>query len=316
MGEEEQEEEVVSQYPWTPERELSTDEAAALIRSQFPEIPCAKIAPLGEGWDFFLFVVDDEYAFRFPKKAIVDQCVQRELLLLDRLPEDLPIAVPRPLFRGKPGDGYPWHFWGYRMLRGEPLPYVRVPEIQRLQIARRLGEFLGILHDIDGEGLPLSPWNDEDDGDTPWHVELRALLEASREVYPAALFTRCTEYLSSPDRVPPHYTGERKQVHADLLADHILVDPASFLLTGIIDWGDATAGDPAGDFVGIWMWGADAALEAALSTYGGELDDGARRRIRHHGTVIAMQDVHYAAKTQRRALMQAGLATLARELSM
>ncbi len=49
-----------------------------------------------EGWDFFVFVVDGELAFRFPKKAIVDKCAERELLLLDRLPDDLPIAVPRP----------------------------------------------------------------------------------------------------------------------------------------------------------------------------------------------------------------------------
>ncbi len=194
------------------------------------------------------------------------------------------------------------------------MPYLRVPEARRTHIAGRVGEFLGILHAMDGEGLPLSPWSDKDDDDTPRQVEVRALLEACREVYRAPLFARCTEYLSAPDRVSADYRGERKQVHADLLADHILVNPTTFLPTGIIDWGDATAGDPAGDFVGIWMWGGDAALKAALTTYSGELDDGARRRIRHHGTLIAMEDVHYGAKTQRPALVQAGLATLEREL--
>ncbi len=302
------------QYPWTPERELSTEQAAILIRSQFPEISCTKIERLGEGWDFFVFVVDGELAFRFPKKAIVDRCAEREILLLDRLPDDLPIAVPRPLHRGEPSADYPWHFWGHRMIPGEPLPYLRVPEARRTHIAGRVGEFLGILHAMDGEGLPLSPWSDKDNDDTPRYVEVRASLDASREVYPAPLFARCTEYLSSPDHVPPDYRSDRKQVHADLLADHILVDPRTFLPTGIIDWGDATVGDPAGDFVGIWMWGGDAALKAALTTYSGELDDGARRRIRHHGTLIAMEDVHYGAKTQRPALVQAGLATLEREL--
>ena len=301
-------------YPWTPERELSTQQAAILIRSQFSEIPCTKIERLGEGWDFFVFVVDGELAFRFPKKATVDPCVERELLLLDRLPDDLPIAVPRPLHRGEPSADYPWHFWGHRMLLGEPLRYLRVPEARRTYIASRVGEFLSVLHAMAGRGLPLSPWNDEDDDDVPRYVEVRASLDASREVYPAPLFARCTEYLSSPDQMPPDYRGKRKQVHADLLADHILVDPGTLLPTGIIDWGDATAGDPAGDFVGIWMWGGDAALEAALATYGGELDDGASRRVRHRGTLIAMEDVHYAAKTQRRELVQAGLATLEREL--
>ncbi len=140
------------------------------------------------------------------------------------------------------------------------------------------------------------------------------MLEATREAYPASLFAQCTEYLGSPELIPPDYSGERKQVHADLLADHILVDPRTFAPTGIIDWGDATAGDPSGDFVGIWMWGGDGAVEAALTTYDGELDPGARQRIRYTGTLIAMEDVHYATKTRRSELMRAGLATLEREL--
>lgn len=303
----------MSQYPWTPERELSIDQAAALVRSQFPEIPCTKVSLLGEGWDFFVFVVNDEIAFRFPKRSIVDKCAERELLLLDRLSEDLPIAVPRPLYRGVPGDGFPWHFWGHRMLVGEPLSHVLIPERRKPYIAELVGGFLSTLHATDGEGLPLSPWEDDDD-DEPWHIKVGALLEATREAYPASLFAQCTEYLGSPELIPPDYSGERKQVHADLMADHILVDPRTFLPTGIIDWGDATAGDPSGDFVGIWMWGGDGAVEAALTTYDGELDPGARQRIRYTGTLIAMEDVHYATKTRRSELMRAGLATLEREL--
>lgn len=302
----------MSKYPWTPERELSINEAASLIQSQFKDIPCTSISHLGEGWDFFVFVVDDVFAFRFPKKAIVEKCVERELLLLDRLPNNLPIAVPRPLFRGKPGANYPWHFWGYRMLHGKPLPNLDVPDVQAQLIARRVGEFLGLLHGTDGEGLPLSPWDAEDDT-TPWHDSVRAQLEASHGTYPALLFTRCTAYLSSIDE-PPAYAGEQKQVHADLLPGHILVDPVSFAPTGIIDWGDATAGDPAMDFVGIWMWGADKMLETALAAYPNELDDGAHQRIHHHGIMIAMEDVHYGVKTGRRKLLNAGLTTLSREL--
>ena len=303
----------MSQYPWTPERELSTDQAADLIQSQFPEIPCTTIAHLGEGWDFFVFVIDDGIAFRFPKRAAVDKCAARELLLLDRLPEHLPIAVPRPLYRGQPADDYPWHFWGYRMLPGDSLPFVRVPEKQRVHIARRVGEFLRILHAIDGEGLPPSVWDDANDHES-WPVEVSSRLEATRDAYREPLFDRCVEYLRSPP-IAPKYPGEPKQIHADLLATHILVDPRTFLPTGIIDWGDSTAGDPSGDFVGIWMWGGDALLEAALAAYRGGLGPGARRRIRHRGTLIAMEDVHYGVKSARPQLVESAMATLERELS-
>lgn len=303
----------MTSYPWTPERELSLEQAAQLVRTQFPEIPCKTVAPLGEGWDFFVFVVDDSLAFRFPKKAAADRCIACELAILERLPENLPIAVPRPLYQGVAAGDYPWRFWGYRMLPGESLDSIRVPEKQRALVAESLGRFLSILHGIDGRGLPRSPWEDDGPG-WPHMPEVRAALEASREIYPAALFTRCLEYLLSPDRAPSHYRGEPKPVHGDLLPEHILVDPRTFLPSGIIDWGDATLGDPAVDFVGLWMWGGDSILEAALAAYASDLDPAARRRIRHKGTLIAMEDVHYGVIAKRQALVRAGLETLTREL--
>src|SRR5205085_1752402 len=40
-------------------------------------------------------------------------------------------------------------------------------------------------------------------------------------------------------------------IHCDLAGEHILCDPERSTLTGVIDWGDATIGDPAMDFVGL-----------------------------------------------------------------
>jgi Ser/Thr protein kinase RdoA (MazF antagonist) len=49
--------------------------------------------------------------------------------------------------------------------------------------------------------------------------------------------------------------------HAELLAEHILVDRAGEPLA-VIDWGDVTTGPWWQDFVGLW--GGDARLESAL----------------------------------------------------
>ena len=302
----------MSQYPWTPETELSTDQVAALIRSQFTGIACRSVRLLGEGWDFFVFVIDDELAFRFPKRAMVAKCSERELRLLERLATDLPIDVPRPLYLGQPGQGYLWPFWGYRMLKGEPLGTVTMSEQRQCDVARLLGEFLSRLHLTDGAGLPASPWFDDDQ--RPWQIKIQDRLQASRDAYPAALFSRCLEFVQASERVPTGYRGTRRQVHGDLLADHILVNPATFRPTGIIDWGDPSTGDPAGDFVGIWMWGGDQVLKVALGSYRLDLDSAARERIRYHGTLVAMEDIFYAAKTNLPGLLKSGLTTLEREL--
>lgn len=304
---------IVSQFPWIPERPLSAEDAAEIIRRQFPEVACKRIEPLGEGWDFFMFRVNRELAFRFPKKAIVDRCVERELALLDRLPRDTPLAFPRPLYRGKPDEHFPWRFWGYRLIEGEPLSRVEVPASKRHAIGERVAEFLSMLHAMKIDDLPPSPWVDDED-EMPFEAQVRTALEASREAYPPALFQRCLDYLAATDLVPPPFTGEHKQVHCDLLAEHILIDPQRCVAIGIIDWGDCNVGDPAGDFVGLWMWGGDGVLEAAIASYSGKLDSGARRRIRHLGTLIAMEDVHYGVNVQRVQPVKAGLATLTREL--
>lgn len=53
--------------------------------------------------------------------------------------------------------------------------------------------------------------------------------------------------------VPLFFEGAPKLVHNDLWAEHILVDPRSGSVSGIIDWGDAVISDPAVDFASVYL---------------------------------------------------------------
>jgi aminoglycoside phosphotransferase (APT) family kinase protein len=67
-------------------------------------------------------------------------------------------------------------------------------------------------------------------------------------------------------------------LHGDLHSRNVLVEHG--IITGIIDWGDITAGDPATDLAAIWMLFADPdARQAALAAYSG-LSDATLRRAR------------------------------------
>ncbi len=61
--------------------------------------PVARVAELGEGWDFATFVVNDDWVFRFPKRRQAARQLARERQLLDALaprsPTDQAIAIPR-----------------------------------------------------------------------------------------------------------------------------------------------------------------------------------------------------------------------------
>jgi aminoglycoside 2''-phosphotransferase len=62
-------------------------------------------------------------------------------------------------------------------------------------------------------------------------------------------------------------------LHGDLCADHILFDPKKRVITGIIDWGDSTIGDPAFDFLGIIDDYDKNFAQQVLTNYLGPIDE-------------------------------------------
>jgi aminoglycoside phosphotransferase (APT) family kinase protein len=78
--------------------------------------------------------------------------------------------------------------------------------------------------------------------------------------------------LHAPLDTPPTW------LHGDLHPRNVLVEHGA--ITGIIDWGDLTAGDRAADLAAIWMLFAEAAArQAALAAYG-ELSEATLQRAR------------------------------------
>jgi aminoglycoside phosphotransferase (APT) family kinase protein len=77
------------------------------LLSRFRELEVRRLRKLAEGWDNSVWVVDDRYAFRFPRRAIAIPGIEREIGVLPRLAPLLPLPVPRPVFVGSPTGGLP-----------------------------------------------------------------------------------------------------------------------------------------------------------------------------------------------------------------
>src|SRR3954453_15698500 len=96
---------------WEPE--IVVDEALARrLLGQFPDLETGSLRQLGYGWDYTLWVVAETYAFRFPRRPIGIPGTEREITILPKLAPLLPLAVPEPLFVGRPTEEYPWPFFG------------------------------------------------------------------------------------------------------------------------------------------------------------------------------------------------------------
>ena len=238
-----------------------------LISGQFPELASAPLRPLAEGWDNAVWLVDDRWAFRFPRRSLAIPGFERELAVLPGLAPRLPVPIPAPVFAGRPALGYPWPFFGAELLPGVEAGDAALDDEARIRLAPVLAGFLRVLHDTEVEHeLPLDPnWR----GDMPRRVEMtREWMGRLDGLWhpPAAV----AERLAEAEALPP--STRSVLCHGDLHFRHLLVDEQG-TLTGVIDWGDLCRGEPAIDLSLLWSFFPPEGRAAFLDVYGPLADD-------------------------------------------
>ena len=269
--------------------DLALDEATArdLIRAQCPGLSPRRLVALQAGWDNHVFLVDDTWVFRFPRREIAVRLLAWERDHLPALAPRLPLPIPVPTWLGVPTEAFPRPWLGYRALPGETACRVDPSDAQRVAMTASLGAFLRALHGIDPAELPAPlPPDFIDRAGAARRAALLAEALATWEHDPGvprpALLRVLDEIIAAPG-----YEGPPVPTHGDLYARHVLVDPADpARVTGIIDWGDFHGGDPAVDLGIAWTLLPPAAHAAFRAAYG-PIDDAtwtrARYRAVHYG---------------------------------
>ena len=127
-----------------------------LLAAQFPQWADLPIEPVpSAGTDNALYRLGDDMAVRLPRIRSAVGDVEREHQWLPRLAPFLPLAIPIPLAKGQPGEGYPWHWSIYRWLEGERATIERITDPR--QAATDLAQFIAALWRIDPRaGRPLA----------------------------------------------------------------------------------------------------------------------------------------------------------------
>src|SRR5438093_13481464 len=126
---------------------LVVDERLARrLLAQFPELEIESLRPFAEGWDYTIWLVNERWTFRFPRREIAVPGVRREIAVLPELAPLLPIPVPVPVFVGEPAEGFPWPFFGSALLPGRELADADLEDAARLEVGRALARFRRVLH--------------------------------------------------------------------------------------------------------------------------------------------------------------------------
>src|SRR5262245_27924116 len=97
---------------WDAEIYVDKKWAQRLVGSQFSEFELCSPRLLGEGWDNTVWLFDEKWVFRFPRRGIAVPGIQREIEILPSMDPLLSLQIPHPVFCGVPTSDYPWPFFG------------------------------------------------------------------------------------------------------------------------------------------------------------------------------------------------------------
>jgi aminoglycoside phosphotransferase (APT) family kinase protein len=230
--------------PTRPESDRALDDATALraLREQLPALDCNEARLIGSGWGCDVYLVDGRWVARFPRNAENAKDVDQDAAVLELVSSELGEAFRVPRLLHRGRAGA--HF-PYDFLVCDYLPGLCAddpPAPRSDALATELGRALTQIH-----AVPLE------------RARRAGLTQPEWDEY----------------RGPLHF------LHRDFCRSNLIVDPSSGRLAGVIDWGNASLGDPASDFVGLVCWRGWSFTNAVLDAYEshdrGDLVDRIRR---------------------------------------
>ena len=279
----------MSTLPWEADRPLTLDIARNALQTCFPAIDSSELSHIGSGWEFDAYLTGDGWVFRFPRRADCAELFTKEKPVHQLLAHSVPPGISLPIVEriGSPTPEFPYRFAGHRHIPGVPVDRID-PGLDPI-VTRDIGIALGAVHGIP-EGAARAAGvggMDVDEAAVVAWVErglrLAFKLRGLDPVVDGAL-----AWAMHIDLRDARYAGPPRLIHQDLSPEHLIVDPRTGRLTGIIDWTDATLDDPARDFVGFVTsrgWGF---AENVLRSYPHRLDLAFRERLAFKARLLSL----------------------------
>jgi aminoglycoside phosphotransferase (APT) family kinase protein len=221
--------------PRIHDNELDVDEPLVrrLVDDQFPQWAGLPLTRVGDGTVNVIYRLGDDLSVRLPRREGPEVEDDFEARWLPVLAPHLPVEIPRPVARGRPGAGYPWFWSVHTWLDGElPDGPVAADEVAAFITALRRIDPTGGPEPAGGRGQPLAR-RDRYVRDALERVDAPGALELWEEAVAA-----------------PEWEGPRVWIHCDLDARNALVRDGR--LAAVLDWGGVGIGDPAVDVMAAW----------------------------------------------------------------
>ena len=300
-------------HAWNQSIAINEQKAKQLIESQHSLI-IKTIHLLDEGWDNLVYLVNEIYIFRFPRRELGLACMENEIALLPYIASQVSFPLSAPQWIGKPSDLYPYPFAGYPMISGKPVSDVAQSLIANTNFAITLASWLSELH-----AIPVTEhYASLIKGEQGWRYDVNHRMLRCKEN-----LTRYEDYflqlgfdkkiLLEVIALLPHLTfkeDKKSYLHADLYSRHVVMEHATFAPSGLIDWGDTHIGHPGIDLA-VGMIFTEEAFQTFLNAYG-DIDNETINLLLFHAFCHHMSFLPYTCEQNRSHLKQWASMVLAR----
>lgn len=220
-----------------------------LLTAQFPRWADLPIQPVDSaGTDNALFRLGDDMVVRLPRIHWAVEQVDKEYQWVPKLAPLLPLAIPVPLAKGTPGEGYPWHWSVCRWLDGETATIERIADPR--EGATELARFIAALQRIDPTGGPPPGQHNVFRGEPL--VRRDASTRAAIASLDGTIDTGAVTAAWEAALRAPAWDGPPVWIHGDLQSGNLLARQGR--LSAVIDFGCLGVGDPASDVMVAWSY--------------------------------------------------------------
>ncbi|HUF73211.1 MAG TPA: aminoglycoside phosphotransferase family protein [Gammaproteobacteria bacterium] len=227
---------------------IDADLVRRLVSNQFPrwaKLPLRAVEP--QGHDNRTFRLGDDKSVRLPSAPAYAPHVVVEYRWLSALAPRLPVQIPEPLALGQPDQDFPWHWLINRWLDGNSAEESPIDDLVRFA-----SDLAGLLRALQGVDAACAPEPDADNFFRGAHLSVYdsetinciGRLEGVIDAKAAAAVWR--------QAVESEWNGPPVWVHGDIAAPNLLVTNGR--LSGVIDFGQLAAGDPACDLAIAWTF--------------------------------------------------------------
>lgn len=226
----------------TPPAEVEITETLVreLIREQHADLSDLPLSHVDSGWDNEIYRLGNELAVRIPRREMAVELLLKEQQWLPKLAPQLSIPAPVPVRFGTPSQLFPWPWNIVNWVEGTTADQSPINE----QEAVRLARFLKQLHQPTDETAPQNPFRQ-----TSLTKRDESVSARMARLIPTGFITERVKHIWQTAVQTPQ-PKEQRLIHGDLHARNVLVTEG--IISGIIDWGDFTAGDVAIDLCCCW----------------------------------------------------------------